>query len=586
MASRFEGVRFWLPVAAMAAFGIYVGQKLVSSHVRPSVNSISYGFSSELAARRGTICCKGGRPVAESTPLWRYSLDPRSMGSKSMPREVVMENIASTLSIPKEKVAVMAARTSGPGWRHQFLAESDDQAVFAAMTDRRRILGMSHITSMIDRYDEVMAEMGEDHTEKEQEKLNDEFDFLQGEIDRLDGWNIDHLLEVAAASLSLPPMDADVTKLSGGERRRVALCQALLNKPDLLLLDEPTNHLDAEAISWLENELREFPGTVIIVTHDRYFLDRITKWILEIEEGRGIPFEGNYSSWLKQKQEYLRIMEKKETRRQQVLAQELQWINSSVQARHQKNQARVRRYNELAAQSFDLSKDDYSIQIPPGPRLGNKVLEVEHLCKGFGGRQLIKDCSFSLPAGAVVGVIGPNGTGKTTLFKMIIGQEKPDSGSITLGETVSLSYVDQNRDALNDENTVFEEVSGGEEDIMLGNKKMNARAYLSRFNFKGTQQQKKVGQLSGGERNRVHLAKLLKTGGNLILLDEPTNDLDVNTMRVLENAIMDFPGCAMVISHDRFFLNRICSHLLIFKADGHIEWFEGDFEDYEEKNKA
>ena len=445
---------------------------------------------------------------------------------------------------------------------------------------------MSHITSMIDRYDEVMAEMGEDHTEKEQEKLNDEFDFLQGEIDRLDGWNIDHLLEVAAASLSLPPMDADVTKLSGGERRRVALCQALLNKPDLLLLDEPTNHLDAEAISWLENELREFPGTVIIVTHDRYFLDRITKWILEIEEGRGIPFEGNYSSWLKQKQEYLRIMEKKETRRQQVLAQELQWINSSVQARHQKNQARVRRYNELAAQSFDLSKDDYSIQIPPGPRLGNKVLEVENLCKGFGGRQLIKDCSFSLPAGAVVGVIGPNGTGKTTLFKMIIGQEKPDSGSITLGETVSLSYVDQNRDALNDENTVFEEVSGGEEDIMLGNKKMNARAYLSRFNFKGTQQQKKVGQLSGGERNRVHLAKLLKTGGNLILLDEPTNDLDVNTMRVLENAIMDFPGCAMVISHDRFFLNRICSHLLIFKADGHIEWFEGDFEDYEEKNKA
>ncbi len=445
---------------------------------------------------------------------------------------------------------------------------------------------MSHITSMIDRYDEVMAEMGEDHTEKEQEKLNDEFDFLQGEIDRLDGWNIDHLLEVAAASLSLPPMDADVTKLSGGERRRVALCQALLSKPDLLLLDEPTNHLDAEAISWLENELREFPGTVIIVTHDRYFLDRITKWILEIEEGRGIPFEGNYSSWLKQKQEYLRIMEKKETRRQQVLAQELQWINSSVQARHQKNQARVRRYNELAAQSFDLSKDDYSIQIPPGPRLGNKVLEVEHLCKGFGGRQLIKDCSFSLPAGAVVGVIGPNGTGKTTLFKMIIGQEKPDSGSITLGETVSLSYVDQNRDALNDENTVFEEVSGGEEDIMLGNKKMNARAYLSRFNFKGTQQQKKVGQLSGGERNRVHLAKLLKTGGNLILLDEPTNDLDVNTMRVLENAIMDFPGCAMVISHDRFFLNRICSHLLIFKADGHIEWFEGDFEDYEEKNKA
>ncbi len=445
---------------------------------------------------------------------------------------------------------------------------------------------MSSITAMIDRYDEIMAEMGEEHTEKEQEKLNDEFDFLQGEIDRLDGWNIDHLLEMAASALTLPPMDADVTKLSGGERRRVALCQALLSKPDLLLLDEPTNHLDAEAISWLENELREFPGTVIIVTHDRYFLDRITKWILEIEDGRGLPFEGNYSSWLKQKQEYLRIMEKKETRRQQVLAQELQWINSSVAARHQKNQARVRRYQELAAQSFDVSRDDYSIQIPPGPRLGNKVLVVENLCKGFGGRQLIKNCSFSLPPGAVVGVIGPNGTGKTTLFKMITGEEKPDSGSITIGETVSLSYVDQNRDALNDSNTVFEEVSGGEEDVMLGNKKMNSRAYLSRFNFRGTQQSKMVGQLSGGERNRVHLAKLLKTGGNLILLDEPTNDLDVNTMRVLENAIMDFPGCAMVISHDRFFLNRICSHLLVFKPDGRVEWFEGDFEDYEEKQKA
>lgn len=443
---------------------------------------------------------------------------------------------------------------------------------------------MGHVTKLIERYDEVMGEMGGDLTEKEQEKLNDEFDYLQGEIDRLDGWNIDHLLEVAVSALTLPPMDSDVKTLSGGERRRVALCKALLSKPDLLLLDEPTNHLDAEAISWLENELREFPGTVIIVTHDRYFLDRITKWILEIEDGRGIPFEGNYSSWLKQKQEYLRIMEKRETRRQQVLAQELAWINSSVSARHQKNQARVKRYEELASKSFDVSKDDFSIQIPPGPRLGNKVLIVENLCKGFGGRQLIKNCSFTMPAGAVVGVIGPNGTGKTTLFKMIVGQEQPDSGKITIGETVQLSYVDQNRDALKDTNTVFEEVSGGEEEIMLGNRKINSRAYLSRFNIRGAQQQKTVGNLSGGERNRVHLAKLLRTGGNLLLLDEPTNDLDVNTMRVLENAIMDFPGCAMVISHDRFFLNRICSHLLIFKPDGSVQWFEGDFEDYEARH--
>ncbi|MBR0460013.1 MAG: energy-dependent translational throttle protein EttA [Victivallales bacterium] len=442
---------------------------------------------------------------------------------------------------------------------------------------------MKRVTDLIERYDAVMEKMGDDSlSEKEQDKLNNEFDFLQNEIDRLDGWNLDHLLDVAASRLSLPPMDADVTKLSGGERRRVALCQALLTKPDLLLLDEPTNHLDAEAISWLEKELRAFPGTVIIVTHDRYFLDRITKWILEIENGRGLPFEGNYSDWLKQKQEILRVTEKKETLRQRVLAQELEWIRSSASARHQKNQARVKRYNELANQSFEVvGNDDYRIQIPPGPRLGNKVLEVEHLCKGFGSRELIKDCSFRIPAGAVVGVIGPNGTGKTTLFKMITGEEKPDSGSLTLGETVQLSYVSQNRDELNDDLTVFEEISGGQEDILLGSKKINARAYISKFNFRGPQQQKKVGLLSGGERNRVHLAKLLKTAGNFLLLDEPTNDLDVNTMRVLENAIMDFTGCAMVISHDRFFLNRICSHLLVFKPDHTVQWFEGDFEDYE-----
>lgn len=445
---------------------------------------------------------------------------------------------------------------------------------------------MAPIQALIDRYDEVMEKMGEDMTEKEQDKLNDEFDFLQNEIDRLDGWNIEHTLDVASAALVLPPDDADVTTLSGGERRRVALCKALLEKPDLLLLDEPTNHLDAETISWLEKTLREYPGTVIIVTHDRYFLDNITKWILEIENGRGLPFEGNYSSWLQQKQEYLRIIEKKETARQRFLAQELQWINSTPAGRLKKNQARVNRYEELAGQKFELKQDDVTIQIPPGPRLGDRVLEVKDLCKGYNGRTLINKCNFTLPRGGVVGVIGPNGVGKTTLFRMIIGEEQPDSGTLTLGETVQLSYVDQHRDALDDNKTVYEEVSGGNEELQLGDRRINARGYLSRFNFRGAQQQKLVGQLSGGERNRVHLAKLLRTGGNLLLLDEPTNDLDVNTMRVLEGALCEFPGCAMVISHDRFFLNRICTHLLIFEADGTLSWFEGNYETYEEKMLA
>ena len=442
---------------------------------------------------------------------------------------------------------------------------------------------MEPIQKMIERYDEVMAKMGDEMSDKEAEKLNDEFDFLQNEIDRLDGWNIDHLLDVASSALVLPPDDADVTKLSGGERRRVALCKALLAKPDLLLLDEPTNHLDAETITWLEKTLREYEGTVIIVTHDRYFLDNITKWILEIENGRGIPFEGNYSSWLKQKQEILRVIEKKETARQRILAQELEWINSTPAGRLKKNQARVNRYEELAGQKFELKQDDITIQIPPGPRLGDRVLEVKDLCKGYGNRMLIDHCSFTLPRGGVVGVIGPNGIGKTTLFKMIVGQEQPDSGELKLGETVQLSYVDQHRDALDDSKTVYEEVSGGNEEIQLGDRRMNSRAYLSRFNFRGPQQQKLVGKLSGGERNRVHLAKLLRTGGNLLLLDEPTNDLDVNTMRVLEDALCAFPGCAMVISHDRFFLNRICTHLLIFEGHGKVTWFEGNYETFEER---
>ena len=444
---------------------------------------------------------------------------------------------------------------------------------------------MAPIQNLIDRYDQVMEKMGDpDLTQKETDKLNNEFDFLQNEIDRLDGWNLDHLLDVASDALVLPPDDADVTKLSGGEKRRVALCKALLAKPDLLLLDEPTNHLDAETIAWLEQALREYPGTVIIVTHDRYFLDHITKWILEIENTRGIPFEGNYSSWLKQKQEILRQIEKKETARQKLLARELEWISATPAARQKQNQARITRYNELASQSFEIERDDLTIQIPPGPRLGDKVVDVEHVTKAFGNQPpLLNDASFSVPPGAVVGIIGPNGTGKTTLFRMIMGLDKPDSGEIRIGSTVQLSYIDQNRDELVDSRTVYEEITDGQENLMVGGKSINGRAYVSKFNFRGPSQQKLVGQLSGGERNRVHLAKLLRRGGNLILLDEPTNDLDVNTMRVLENAIRDFTGCAMVISHDRYFLDRICTHLLLFEGDGKLVWFPGNFADYEAK---
>ena len=437
------------------------------------------------------------------------------------------------------------------------------------------------IRQMLQRYEDIGVQMGEEPDKMDE--LMEEMDALQQKIDAINAWEVDRMLDLAADALVLPPDDADVKVLSGGERRRVALCKALIMKPDILLLDEPTNHLDAETIKWLEDQLREYPGTVIIVTHDRYFLDNITKWILERENGKGLPYEGNYSSWLAQKAERLRLIEKKETERQKILKRELDWINKSHKGRNQKNNARVERYEQLAGQEFDPGKGEVVISIPPGPKLGNKVLEFKNVSKGYRGVELISGLSFDIPRGAIVGIVGPNGMGKTTLFRMIVEQETPDSGEIELGKSVQLSYVDQHRDALDDSRTIWEEISDGADELNLGGRKINSRAYVARFNFRGTQQQKKVGQLSGGERNRVHLAKLLRTGGNLLLLDEPTNDLDVNTLRVLEEALEDFPACAMVISHDRFFLDRICSHLLVFEGNGEVIWHEGNFADYEEK---
>ncbi len=439
---------------------------------------------------------------------------------------------------------------------------------------------------MVERFNEISEQLGDPNFEDKMDELLEEMGKLQDKIDACDGWETDRLLEIVSDAMVLPPDDTPVAQLSGGERRRVALCMALLEKPDLLLLDEPTNHLDAETVEWLENELREYHGTVIIVTHDRYFLDNITKWILELENGRGIPFQGNYSSWLKQKAEILRVSEKRESQRKKILERELNWINTSVRARNQKNQARINAYEDLKRQTSTDYNSELSIQIPSGQRLGEQVLRFEDVSKSFGDVKLLENCSFELPRNAIVGVIGPNGIGKTTLFRMITDQEKPDNGKIYLGETVSIGYVDQHRDELDDNKTIFEEITGGTDTIEVGGSTVASRAYVAKFNFRGSSQQKKISQCSGGERNRVHLAKMLRTGGNLILLDEPTNDLDVNTMRVLEQAIIDFQGCAMVISHDRFFLDRICTHLLIFDGNGKTKWFNGNFSAYEEKVKA
>jgi len=443
----------------------------------------------------------------------------------------------------------------------------------------------AELRKAIARFNAISEEFAEPMDDDKMNDLLAEQAQLQEIIDAADGWDLDRQIEIALDALRCPPPDADVKPLSGGERRRVALCRLLLEKPDLLLLDEPTNHLDAESVAWLERTLANYTGTVILITHDRYFLDNVTNWILEIERGRGYPYEGNYSAWLAQKQKRLAQEEKEESARQRALAEEQEWISASPKARQTKSRARIQRYEEMLQKSQELQTGVAEIVIPPGPRLGGTVIEAQHLCKGFGDRELIENLNFKLPPGGIVGVIGPNGAGKSTLFKMIIGTEKPDSGALKIGETVKLGYVDQSRDSLDPNKNVWEEISGGTDVIYLGKRSVASRAYVGAFNFKGSDQQKKVGILSGGERNRVHLAKMLKSESNVILLDEPTNDLDVDTLRALEEALMEFPGCAVIISHDRWFLDRLATHILAFEGDSHVEWFEGNFQAYEEDKR-
>ncbi|MDG4574753.1 MAG: energy-dependent translational throttle protein EttA [Defluviicoccus sp.] len=441
--------------------------------------------------------------------------------------------------------------------------------------------GVAATRDLLERFNELSARFAEPLDDDEMATLLEEQGHLQEQIDAANAWELDRTIEIAMDALRCPPGEASVATLSGGERRRVALCRLLLEQPDLLLLDEPTNHLDAESVAWLERHLKDYPGTVILVTHDRYFLDNVTGWILELDRGRGIPYEGNYSAWLEQKQKRLAVEERQEVARQKTLADELEWIRASPRARQAKSKARIAAYDALLAQSAERQMGTAQIVIPAGPRLGQQVIEAAHLRKAYGDNLLIEDLNFRLPPGGIVGVIGPNGAGKTTLFRMITGQDKPDQGTLTIGETAALGYVDQSRDALDPKKTVWQEISDGLDEIELGKRKVQSRAYVAQFNFRGGDQQKKVGDLSGGERNRVHLARMLKSGANVLLLDEPTNDLDVDTLRALEEALLSFAGCAVIISHDRWFLDRIATHILAFEGDSQVVWFEGNYQDYE-----
>ena len=439
--------------------------------------------------------------------------------------------------------------------------------------------------ALLTEYEQLSEKLGEVTDPDEMEKLLERQAKVQDQIEHVNAWELDRQVEIAMGAMNLPPGEADVTKLSGGEKRRVALCKLLLQQPDLLLMDEPTNHLDAESVAWLERHLHDYEGTVVAVTHDRYFLDNVAQWILELEYGKGHPFEGNYSSWLQQKTARLKIEEKKASARQKTLTRELEWVRASAKARQAKSKARIQAYEKMAAEQYEDRPEELEIQIPPGPRLGDMVIDAHDLGKSYGDRVIFENVNFRLPAGGIVGIIGPNGAGKTTLLRMLMGQEEPDVGELKIGPTVVLGYVDQSRDSLKADNTVYQEISGGHDTLEMGGRKMNSRAYVSRFNFTGTDQQKKVGILSGGERNRVHLAKLLRRGSNVLLLDEPTNDLDVDTLRALEEAVANFVGCAVVVSHDRWFLDRLATHILAFEGDGYVHWCEGNFQTYEDQRR-
>jgi ATP-binding cassette ChvD family protein len=508
--------------------------------------------------------------------------------------------------LPGAKIGVLGANGSGKSSLLRIMAGVDDDFLgeaFAADGLRVGFLpqepdldatvdvranveeGVAQTRALLRRFEEISARLGDPLDPDEMEKLLDEQSRLQDQIDAVGAWDLDRTIDIAMDALRCPPGESEVSTLSGGERRRVALCRLLLERPDMLLLDEPTNHLDAESVAWIERYLKEYPGTVVAVTHDRYFLDNAAGWILELDRGHGIPWEGNYSSWLEQKQQRLEQEEKVDAARQRTLARELEWVRLSPRARQAKSKARLAAYETMLGESFEQRATALEIAIPPGPRLGDVVVEADHVSKGYGDRVLIDDLSFKLPRGGIVGVIGPNGAGKTTLFRMITGQEKPDGGSLRVGETVQLAYVDQSRDLLDAKKNVWEEISDGLDTLTLGGRPMASRAYVAAFNFKGSDQQKKVGTLSGGERNRLHLAKILKSGGNLLLLDEPTNDLDVDTLRALEDALLGFAGCAVVISHDRWFLDRIATHMLAFEDEGRVVWFEGNYADYEADRK-